>query len=634
MAEKKQIKLAYFPATANKNTVLSQNGRSLDSYCIKALTTEELASGNYLLDATFLVKDDINELLQEESILKVLVDYGEEIFRISKVTVGTRYIDIVARQITISDTLTMFLKDVRPTNLDGQSALSWILSSVEEKKEVVLKSDILPPNTAYYIDKNVYEALHDGDNSFVTRWKGEAQRRGYIESINARIGVNRGFVIREGKNLTGFECTSNLDQLVTRAKGKGFDGIEGDFIDSPIIDRYNAVYTKVLEYSNIKVKSDTNEDGFDTEKEAREELNRLIRNEFELNDIDKIKASYRINFVQLEKTEQYKHYVVAESLYIGDTVRVYIPRLEIDIEVRALTKKYNVLVQKTEEVTLSNYLEKQSITMKEIISKLDGLDEQNKSSLQEAKNYASSLIKSGLKNSYVIVRENEIIIGDTQDINTMINVWRWNNNGLAFSSTGYYGDFGTAITKDGAIVADFIKVGILNADLIKTGTLNADLIRAGAIKSVNDIVVFNLDAGFINFYHTDGTFTQASKNGLYRYRGTSGKGYHYLTYIAEHIYTFNATQAKNFSYHYTVPEDFQDKMFYASCSVAMISPAKYNSVSVVKNFSVWANRSSMTQYQVSGSIEGLALVKKGDDALWDNGEPSQIQVKVMVVLTA
>ena len=75
MAEKKQIKLAYFPATANKNTVLSQNGRSLDSYCIKALTTEELASGNYLLDATFLVKDDINELLQEESILKVLVDY-------------------------------------------------------------------------------------------------------------------------------------------------------------------------------------------------------------------------------------------------------------------------------------------------------------------------------------------------------------------------------------------------------------------------------------------------------------------------------------------------------------------------------------------------------------------------------
>ena len=75
-------------------------------------------------------------------------------------------------------------------------------------------------------------------------------------------------------------------------------------------------------------------------------------------------------------------------------------------------------------------------------------------------------------------------------------------------------------------------------------------------------------------------------------------------------------------------------MFYASCSVAMISPAKYNSVSVVKNFSVWANRSSMTQYQVSGSIEGLALVKKGDDALWDNGEPSQIQVKVMVVLTA
>lgn len=471
MSQKKQIKVAYFPATSDKNTVINKNGKSMDQYCTKCEIEEDLSTGNYLLDATFIIKDDLTDLLQEEAILKVLADYGEEVFRISKVIEGTKYIDIVARQITIADSLTLFLKDTRPTNLNGQAALSWILSNAEGTKEITLKSDISSLNTAYYIDKNMYEALHDSDNCFIKRWKGEVQRRGYIETINARIGVNRGFVIREGKNLTGFECTSNIDKLVTRAKGKGFDGLEGDYVDSPIINHYNRVYTKVIEYSDVKVKDEYSDDGFETEREAKDELNRLIKNEFENNDIDKIQASYRINFVQLEKTEEYKNYIVAERLYIGDTIRVYIPRIGVDIDVRAMTKKYNVLTQRTKEVTLSNYVETKPLSIKEIMDKLDGLKEQNNSALQEAKKYASELIKGGLKNSYVIVRENEIIIGDTQDVNTMTNVWRWNKNGLGFSSTGYYGEFGLAMTIDGHIVADFITVGILNANLIKAGVL-------------------------------------------------------------------------------------------------------------------------------------------------------------------
>ena len=105
--------------------------------------------------------------------------------------------------------------------------------------------------------------------------------------------------------------------------------------------------------------------------------------------------------------------------------------------------------------------------------------------LQIAKDNATALIKGGLKNSYVIVKENEIIIGDTKDINTMTNVWRWNNGGLGFSSTGYYGTFGTAITNDGKIVADFITTGVLNADLIKTGLL----------KSLNGNTWINMETG-------------------------------------------------------------------------------------------------------------------------------------------
>ena len=484
---KKQIKVAYFPSNTEKNKVLSSNGKSLDRYCIKCIPDEDVSTGNYIVDLKFLIDDNIQDLLQEEVILKVLLDYGNEIFRISKVTVGTRYIDVVARQITIADSLTLWLEDVRPTNLNGQAAVSWLLDKAEGKKEIQIVSDIDTVATAYYQRISLYKALHDNDNSFLNRWGGEVQRRGYTIYINKRIGTDRGFTIREGKNLTGFESTSNIDKLVTRARGQGYNGILGNYIDSPLIGSYNRIYTSVIKYDDVKVKDEYSEEGYDDLEQAQSELDRRIEEEFSKNDIDKIKASYTINFVQLEKTEEYKNYVVAERLFIGDDCRVYLPKLNIDIKVRAMSKKYDVLAQKTKEIKLSNYIEAKPLSIKQITERLESMDS-TETILQIAKDNATALIKGGLKNSYVIVRENEILIMDTKDINTATNVWRWNAGGLGHSSNGYYGTYGTAITQDGAIVADFITTGVLNAALIKTGL----------ITSTNGRMVIDVDNGIIS----------------------------------------------------------------------------------------------------------------------------------------
>ena len=50
----------------------------------------------------------------------------------------------------------------------------------------------------------------------------------------------------------------------------------------------------------------------------------------------------------------------------------------------------------------------------------------------------------------------EILIMDTDDIATAKKVWRWNKDGLGYSSTGYNGPFALAMTQDGQIVADFV----------------------------------------------------------------------------------------------------------------------------------------------------------------------------------
>ena len=62
---------------------------------------------------------------------------------------------------------------------------------------------------------------------------------------------------------------------------------------------------------------------------------------------------------------------------------------------------------------------------------------------------------------------------DTEDINTAQKIWVLNVNGLGYSSTGINGTFGTAITMDGQIVADFVNTGILNAQLVKSGILES-----------------------------------------------------------------------------------------------------------------------------------------------------------------
>ena len=86
--------------------------------------------------------------------------------------------------------------------------------------------------------------------------------------------------------------------------------------------------------------------------------------------------------------------------------------------------------------------------------------------LSQAQKDATALIKAGVTGGYVFSSANEIIIADNMDLASANNVWRWNQNGLGFSSTGYNGTFETAITADGKIVADMITTGKLLAEYL------------------------------------------------------------------------------------------------------------------------------------------------------------------------
>lgn len=480
------IKISHFPKSTPKDTVLTKTRTVLDNICRSCIVEEDIATGIYRLDAEFLVDSQglWNELI-EESILKVQLDYGTEIFVIKNVKKQSRYISVIALQITIYQSFGLWLEDVRPTNTNGQGALSHIFTNaIGKKKEIVLQSNISVMNTAYYQRKRLQEALFSADNSFIERWGGEVLRRGYILSINDRIGIDRGVVIRRGKNLTGFEGTTDLDQLCTMAKGVGFDGITHEgYVMSPLAEQYDQYYPREFKYDDVKVKTENDTEGYDTLEEAQAELIRRVNLEYTKNHVDELRAEYNLSFIPLSMTEEYKH-LASETIYLGDTVKIQETLLGIDLKVRVISRKYDVMKQKPISMTLSNIpIEEKRTTISDsaIIKQLKDQIKQSNNSVAE---YVQSMINSGSTNSYVLYRQNEILAMDSKDINSAINVVRLNKHGLAFSQTGYYGEYTYGFTID----------GVLNASLIRTGILTAILIQ-----SVSGDCSINLETGEVNF---------------------------------------------------------------------------------------------------------------------------------------
>ncbi len=142
--------------------------------------------------------------------------------------------------------------------------------------------------------------------------------------------------------------------------------------------------------------------------------------------------------------------------------------------------------------------------------------------LNEAKSNSSDLIKAATS-GYITMKmgekgnPEELLIMDTNDINTATKVWRWNINGLGYSSSGYNGRYGTAITMDGKIVADYILAGTMIADRIKGGIL-----RIGGINNENGLIlIIDKNGNQIGKWDKDGidAFGTFSARGISEWTG-------------------------------------------------------------------------------------------------------------------
>lgn len=433
--------------------------------------------------------------LVEGNIIKAPTPMENQFFRIYKKNKNMSGIKVNARHI-FYDLIDNFIEDSRAANTDGKGALSIVLTSTQYPHRFTSMSDLPGSKTAHFIEKNPVEAIFSEDG-IIDTWGGELERDNFLIKLLQNRGKDRGVTIRYGKNLLGIDEDLSLDSVVTRIIPQGYGGLSlpEKYVDSDLINNYSHPKIRNIEYSDIKV----DEKSGITEAMAIAKLRERAQQEFTINKVDIPPANYKVDFLELSKTEEYKNYAVLERVYLCDTVTVKHLKYGFDLKAKVIKYKYDCLSNRYKEIELGSFKDNIVSTLSSLSSIRSTVNEILQSSvtgtkMQEAIDDATSLLTGAFGGNIVFRpkdKPEEILIMDTEDIMTAKSVWRWNINGLGYSKTGINGPYETAITMDGNIVGTFI-----SAESIMANQLSADVgqnLILNSNKSVKSMVSDAID---------------------------------------------------------------------------------------------------------------------------------------------
>lgn len=473
-------------------TDFNNNGLAVLDNCIKAEVTEEL-NGTYELDLEYPYANNTKwQYLVEDNIIKCPTPRGEQLFRIKYTTKTFNSIEIYALHI-FYDLMDNFIESLSLNNISGASALELIGTNTQYSQEFTFSSDIANTGTSVLTRINPVQAIMGSySNSFLNIWGGEILRDNYTVTIDGAIGQNRGFTIQYGKNMTGIQDKSDYSNIATRIMPVGKDESGNDlllpekYIDSPIINNYPHPKIESYDYNDIKVNSNADNGNIVTTDDVYTQLRAKVDSLYNDSNLDKPILDLTVDFVELSKTDEYKDLSILQQLYLGDAVIVKHTNIGIDLTAKVTKYVYDAILEKYTSIDLGGTTANGTTSI--------SLATQNNDIKLSIDDVASITDKIKIAmGGYVVKRENEILIMDTPSITTATKVWRWNINGLGYSSTGYSGTYGIAITMNGEIVADFIK----------TGELDASLLKAGVISSVDGTFKLSIDDGKFTTYATD-----------------------------------------------------------------------------------------------------------------------------------
>ena len=408
------------------------------------------------------------------------------------------------------------LLDVRPTQKTGEEALNILLQGTGYKGH----SNLVDLNTAYYIRKNIVEAIcGDDENSFVNRWGGERLYDNFDIYVNSHIGEDNGVRVEFGYNLTEIEEKINLEDTVTRIIPLGYDGImldgEKAWVDSPNINKYAKIKTKVVEMSDIKVKENADdEEGYNTLEEAQNAMGERCKELFK-GGLDLPVCTYSVAMEDLSSTTAYKGYEVLETVSIGDTVHCKHIGLGIETKARCVALEWNMISRKYISLTLgditNNFFDEQSDVATRVDNILNANGTVNANKLQGIVDGLNTKFKA--QKSIAQKQDVRAILFEDLDPNSpTFGATAIGTVGLEIANkrnaTNTDWEWNTFITA-GLVYADWL-VGKLMTVLIQNvdGSFKIDLSKSGGAEYYNNgKIAMRMENNQLKFYdYKDGSY--------------------------------------------------------------------------------------------------------------------------------
>ncbi len=460
------------PVLYEENTrAFNHNGIGRLTDAISCVVTEE-RNGSFELQMKYPQTGDFYRELKISRIIWAIPADGksEQGFRIYKITkplngIITVYAEHISYQLSS-------IPCARFSANSAAAALSGLKNHAAANCPFTFWTDVTTSGTfTVEAPAGIRSKLGGSKGSILDVYGGEWEWDNYDVKLRAKRGHDNGVVLRYGKNITDLNQEENITNTITGIYPywQSWED-EGGYVElsQKVVLADNA---SNFPYPRIAVVDCTDE--FE-EAPSQNELLNWAQNYIRKSGIGIPTVSISVSFVALWQTEEYKNIAPLERVGLCDTITVEYPELGVSAKAKVIKTVYNVLLERYDSIEIGDA---KSSLVGTLMAQQQELGEKPSSGFMQAAIENATKWITGANGGYVVMHKNgnnqpyEILIMDTDNVNTAKKVWRWNQGGLGYSSSGYDGPYATAITQDGKIVADFITAGKMLANMIQGGIL-------------------------------------------------------------------------------------------------------------------------------------------------------------------
>lgn len=490
---------------------LSVNGASLPDWD-NLPEVNRAINGAYTFYGNYRRNGQFRSYLKKGNFVKAIVEDGSwQFFEISKAKKNLKTISVTARHIGYMANRNFIDMSFTAAG-NGQQIMSNLQNNLAFKQKFMYTSNIGTVHQFTAKQVKPIDAMigsNSGNQNLVGVTGAELEMDNFNLKLVKRIGADNGFRIDLGKNLEAIDSEIDEESIVNSLYLVG--GVpDNDYDDEKEPISYSYLEVAGVNDSNRRIGKREN-----SECKTIADLKKWGDSLFVNDRIQDPKATHEISMVALEHTIEYRDlYEGLATLHFGDTAHVKVIDFDEEIDERMIEYTWFPTLKKFKDIVLGNdislYTSRVETQTQEIKKKIDNRTETLVTNILNATAWIT-----GNSGGHVVFRPekapSEILIMDTANVATAKRVWRWNLNGLGYSSNGINGPFDVAMTSKGEIVANFIKVGIIQADVFE-----------GSFNDLGDQL--KLVAGALQSWNNGKKIMEMTKKGMQFWNGTSEIG--------------------------------------------------------------------------------------------------------------